>query len=61
MSQFKTNIEQEIALNDNPEGARYECIYKNLLRDIRQHFAARFDAFLKQTIEREATEYQIGK
>ena len=28
-------------------GARYECIYKNLLRDIRQYFSTNFDKFLK--------------
>ena len=27
-------------------GARYECIYKNLIRDLRQHFAAKFDNYL---------------
>jgi hypothetical protein len=26
-------------------GARYECIYKNFLRDIRQFFSQRFDSY----------------
>ena len=32
---FKSNIEEEINKSDQKSGARYECIFKNLLRDIR--------------------------
>ena len=32
---FKANIEEEILKKDKTSGARYECIFKNLLRDIR--------------------------
>ncbi len=32
---FKANIENEILMKDKTSGARYECIFKNLLRDIR--------------------------
>lgn len=28
-------------------GARYECIYKNFLREIRQFYSNKFDAFIK--------------
>lgn len=45
---FKANIEEEILKNDHSSGARYECIFKNLLRDIRQYYANKFDTFLMQ-------------
>lgn len=31
-------------------GARYECIYKNLIRDLRQHFSGKFDQFLMNEV-----------
>ena len=31
-------------------GARYECIYKNLIRDLRQHFSGKFDKFLMNQV-----------
>lgn len=54
--QFKNNLDEEIRkalFNDQPEGAlmqsmnatagaRYECIYKNLLRDMRQFYSDKF-------------------
>lgn len=46
---FKANIEEEIMKNDqeSKSGARYECIFKNLLRDIRQFYSSRFEQFIK--------------
>ena len=29
-------------------GARYECIYKNLLRDIRQFYSTKYEVFIKK-------------
>jgi hypothetical protein len=42
---FKTNIEQAIIDGDAAQkgGARYECIYKNLLREIRQFYSTKFN------------------
>lgn len=31
-------------------GARYECIYKNLLRDIRQFFSQLYDEFVSKKL-----------
>ena len=47
---FKTNIEEEIKAENSSikSGARYECIYKNLLRDIRQFYSHKFDMFLQE-------------
>ena len=45
---FKANIEEEIQKTDKASGARYECIFKNLLRDIRQYYSTKFENFLKQ-------------
>jgi hypothetical protein len=28
-------------------GARYECIYKNFLREIRQYYSTKFESYLK--------------
>ena len=44
---FKANIEEEILKKDKTSGARYECIFKNLLRDVRQYYSSKFDAFLR--------------
>lgn len=56
---FKVNIEdaikaQVLELKENSAeakklkaGARYECIYKNLLRDIRQFFSNNFEKFIQ--------------
>lgn len=59
---FKTNIEAELTaekceVNDpvgtmsrkanKSVGARYECIYKNFLREIRQYYSNKFDEFIK--------------
>ena len=46
---FKANIEEEILKNDqeSKSGARYECIFKNLLRDIRQFYYSRFEQLIK--------------
>jgi hypothetical protein len=39
---------------ENPSGdncgARWECIYKNLIRDLRQHFSGKFDQFLMNEV-----------
>lgn len=40
---FKENIQE--TLKGQP-GYRYECIYKNLLREFRQFFSTKFDDFL---------------
>ena len=45
---FKANIEEEIQKTDQASGARYECIFKNLLRDVRQYYSTKFESFLKQ-------------
>lgn len=29
-------------------GARYECIYKNLLRELRQYYNSNFEEFIKR-------------
>ena len=31
-------------------GARYECIYKNLLRDVRQFYHRQYDAFVDKIV-----------
>jgi hypothetical protein len=49
---FKTNVEKallEDGLNQtkkDDQGSRYECIYKNTLRDIRQFYKSRFNKFV---------------
>ena len=45
---FKANIEEEMLQKDQGFGARYECIFKNLLRDIRQYYSSKFETFLRQ-------------
>ena len=50
---FKSNVEKEInsyLQASSPEdktfgkkGARYECIYKNLLREVRQYYAKKYE------------------
>ena len=59
---FKINIEEAIKAQvlesqDNSKeakqqkaGARYECIYKNLLRDIRQFFSNKFEKFIQTEV-----------
>jgi hypothetical protein len=44
---FKQNIENNLI---NPPGSRYECIYKNLLREFRQYYSNKFEEFLKNRI-----------
>ena len=50
---FKQNVEHEINVqkassdSDQKIGARYECIYKNLLREIRQYYSLQFEEFIK--------------
>ena len=50
---FKINIEKELDMNDSSDsaGARYECIYKNLLRDIRQYYSHKYELFVKEQLE----------
>ena len=45
---FKLNVEQEInkTPKDSTAGARYECIYKNFLRDIRQFYSEKFNIYI---------------
>ena len=46
---FKFNVDNEIQKHDDgttKQGARYECIYKNLFRDIRQFYSDKFDEFV---------------
>ena len=55
---FKSNVEKEInnyLSASSPEdktfgkkGARYECIYKNLLREVRQYYAKKYELFLQE-------------
>ena len=33
---------------DYKAGARYECIYKNLLREIRQYYSSKFDCYVQK-------------
>ena len=44
---FKQNIIECLA--DAP-GSRYECIYKNLLREFRQYFQTKFEEFMLKTL-----------
>ena len=57
------NIDTEKTENqkkpDIQVGARYECIYKNLLRDIRQFFSTNFDKFLKQELNKGQRNLQV--
>jgi hypothetical protein len=51
---FKTNVEQELKLDaesTRKAGQRYECIYKNLIREIRKFYQDEFEVFVSQQIE----------
>jgi hypothetical protein len=44
---FKQNVESEIQKSSGTNsGARYECIYKNFLREIRQYYSIKFEQFI---------------
>ena len=48
---FKHNVEHEIQQVEGTQaGARYECIYKNLLREIRQYYSIKFEEFIQSKI-----------
>ena len=55
---FKKNISNELknqtilidGVVKKPAGARYECIYKNLLREIRKYFNKKYDNFSKEVL-----------
>ena len=36
---------------ESQAGARYECIYKNFLREIRQYFSNDFERFIEQDLK----------
>jgi hypothetical protein len=40
-------------------GARYECIYKNLLRDIRQFFSSNFEKFIQKELGKSYKTLQV--
>ena len=68
---FKINIEdaikaQVLELKENSveakklkAGARYECIYKNLLRDIRQFFSNNFEKFIQAELGKSYKTLQV--